>query len=61
MTAANSLPAGFEPWGEALNLLTPALANGLLPLLHGLDELIHRRDAGYRHLSPGRNCAGEIR
>ena len=52
MTAPNSLAAGFEPWGEALNFLTPALANGLLPLLHGLDDLIHRRDAGSGSTGP---------
>jgi hypothetical protein len=46
MTGLGTLPAGLEPWGEALNVLAPALANGLLPLLHGLDDLIHRRDAG---------------
>ena len=37
MTALGSLPAGLEPWGEALSILTPALAKSLLPLLHGLD------------------------
>jgi hypothetical protein len=40
------LPAGLEPWGEALAVLTPALADGLLPMLHGLDSLIHRHDSG---------------
>ena len=46
MTALGSLPAGLEPWGEALSILTPALAKSLLPLLHGLDDLINRRDNG---------------
>lgn len=46
MTVPARLPAGLEPWGEALSVLTPELASGLLPLLRGLDELIGRSDAG---------------
>jgi hypothetical protein len=46
MTSVAPLPPGLEPWGEALSVLTPTLVAGLQPLLHGLDDLIHRRDAG---------------
>lgn len=46
MTSQTQLPAGLEPWADAFNALHPEFLFGLLPLLHGLDDLIHRRDAG---------------
>lgn len=45
MSAGARLPPGLEGWGEALNVLTPALVAGLLPLLRALDDLIGRCDA----------------
>jgi hypothetical protein len=52
VSMSTELPAGIEPWGEALAALTPALAGGLLPMIRALDDLIHRRDAGSGSAGP---------
>ena len=45
MTArVSELPAGLRTWAPWLSALTPDLCWGLAPMLHGLDDLIHRRD-----------------
>lgn len=58
MTAETQLPPGLEPWSDALRALHPEFVHGLLPLLHGLDDLIHRRDAGQGDNGPLDGYAG---
>lgn len=46
MTTTYELPAGLRPWAESLAPLVPEVALGLLPLVHGVEDLFHRREAG---------------
>src|SRR5688500_7739745 len=58
MKTRTQLPPGLEPWGEALGALQPEFVSGLLPMLHGVDDLIHRRDAGQGDSGPLDGYAG---
>lgn len=46
MTTTSELPAGLRSWGASLAPLIPEVVLGLLPLLHGVQDLFHRRDGG---------------
>lgn len=58
MTSQTQLPPGLEPWADAFSALHPEFLFGLLPLLHGLDDLVHRRDAGQGGSGPLDGYAG---
>lgn len=39
-------PTDLQRWADLLNPVVPQVAAGLLPLVQGVQDLIHRRDAG---------------